>query len=986
MKKMHIHTPKVLQKICLAQYMRNMVQSPHIPGISMKYPAIIVACLFIFQFSSFAQLVANAGPDIDLCEGYSAKIGLPPSGGKPPYKYQWGPTLGLDNPNSESPVVTPTQSVTEYWVKVTDDGGLTNFDTVVVRRHPAPKADAGININTCIGTTVTLGGSPSAYFGTPPFIYKWSFLPANVVNPSSPNPTYIAERVGYSRHVLQVIDSKGCEATSDITVTIIQPVKIDVGNDITICANTPKQIGSYSMATSTNGRITNYRWTPSYGLSTDNIANPTAFPATTTKYYVTALDEKGCQATDSVLVTVKPSMKLTLRNNVELCPDKDIPLTSPGFVTGGIAPYKYKWIVKDENGNVQPSFKDSTVETPVVKASNTRIYEVIVTDAQGCTARGLIQVSVKTASRPTFTIPPELCQEKELTFGIGNASGSYEWLVSGADGQILNGNNKREVTMIWHNSGVSTISVRVMDKETGCEYFGTTTITIKPHPNPIITNQGRSVLCPGESSKLDIGRDYLNVWWSSGPTNTRSIIVNTSGTFTVFVQDSNGCTNRSNPITINVTPKPEPGIQGIQKLCPNTSIQLTTVNTLGTGKFYKTYQWSTGEVTPQITVSKAGAYTVTVTDSTDCPAISPIHTVVDNPLQVETTTTSFLDLETEFDYPTKTVWYKNTDDEDLVLTNYAFISPLVIPELTVQSIDIDGRPVPVNNIAGNVLKVGQKLNFVLKYVPMIPDSVTYSIVLNVSAPCTTYDPVTIPIRAESYDKRMTSIASVTDVTAPVGAYDVHIPLMIKFINAEDSVINASLEAKVRINARLFDPRYITNGTILSHDTTSDFWHVLWIRFDNVTIRDTDPIKLTDIVGTTLATTFFQDSMFLDKIVWDPNTVVKVPRVRLTNGILKLAEYCFPRNVVISNQEKTQISINPNPSSELVKLHVNTNITGEYKVELYAADGAKILTKKVNIEKGSTIVNLDATNYANGIYPVVVSTPTHVEILNLVIDK
>ncbi|MBC7383296.1 MAG: hypothetical protein H7296_09960 [Bacteroidia bacterium] len=48
----------------------------------------------------------------------------------------------------------------------------------------------------------------------------------------------------------------------------------------------------------------NYLWLPAEGLSINTIANPVANPVKQTMYYVTANDSFGCNATDSLFLSV----------------------------------------------------------------------------------------------------------------------------------------------------------------------------------------------------------------------------------------------------------------------------------------------------------------------------------------------------------------------------------------------------------------------------------------------------------------------------------------------------------------------------------------------------------------------------------------------------------------------------------------------------------------------------------------------------------
>ncbi|MBK9256012.1 MAG: T9SS type A sorting domain-containing protein [Saprospiraceae bacterium] len=98
-------------------------------------------------------------------------------------------------------------------------------------------------------------------------------------------------------------------------------------------------------------------------------------------------------------------------------------------------------------------------------------------------------------------------------------------------------------------------------------------------------------------------------------------------TYTVKVTDANGCMN-TKTVTVTVNPKPEANITGTLVVCLGES----TVLTASGGS---TYLWSTGSVSPSITVSPTEntVYSVTVTDNAGCSAVTS-RTVTVRPLPV----------------------------------------------------------------------------------------------------------------------------------------------------------------------------------------------------------------------------------------------------------------------------------------------------------------------------------------------------------------
>ncbi|OGU40701.1 MAG: hypothetical protein A2X61_08695 [Ignavibacteria bacterium GWB2_35_12] len=91
------------------------------------------------SFRAVCYLQADAGPDVNVCEGQTAQIGRVPQKGIPPFQYSWQPALGLSNPNIAVPTVNINTSST-FNLTVTDSLGCVSYDTVTVNVIPFPQA------------------------------------------------------------------------------------------------------------------------------------------------------------------------------------------------------------------------------------------------------------------------------------------------------------------------------------------------------------------------------------------------------------------------------------------------------------------------------------------------------------------------------------------------------------------------------------------------------------------------------------------------------------------------------------------------------------------------------------------------------------------------------------------------------------------------------------------------------------------------------
>jgi len=172
---------------------------------------------------------------------------------------------------------------------------------------------------------------------------------------------------------------------------------------------------------------------------------------------------------------------------------------------------------------------------------------------------------------------------------------------------------------------------------TGAATSNAAALTVNSLPEkPVIISSGSTTFCDGGSITLtsSSGNSYN---WSTGAT-TQSIVVTTSGSYTVQVTNLNGCQSlASDPVEVTVNalpPKPVITASGPIAFCVGGSVTLTS--STGTS-----YLWSTGETTQSINAGSSGSYTVQVTNSGGCqsPLSDPVVVTV-NPLPPKPTITT----------------------------------------------------------------------------------------------------------------------------------------------------------------------------------------------------------------------------------------------------------------------------------------------------------------------------------------------------------
>lgn len=248
--------------------------------------------------------------------------------------YAWsqlsGPsTAVIGAPGSVSTTVSSLlQGLYDFQLIVTDNGGLTNADTVSITVNPAlpppnilPVANAGldktitlpINNTTLNGTGTDADGTVTAYAWT-----KLSGPSGTIASPSSASTNLTSLVQGVYVFQLQVTDNSGGFGFDTVQVTVNPVIPVNnppvpnagIDQTITLPINSVTLSGS---ATDSDGTVTTYAWTLVSGPNTPTIVTP-ASPSTlvnnliagTYVFQLKVTDNSGATATDTIQVIVNP--------------------------------------------------------------------------------------------------------------------------------------------------------------------------------------------------------------------------------------------------------------------------------------------------------------------------------------------------------------------------------------------------------------------------------------------------------------------------------------------------------------------------------------------------------------------------------------------------------------------------------------------------------------------------------------------------------
>lgn len=368
-----------------------------------------------------------------------------------------------------------------------------------------------------------------------------------------------------------VTDAGGCDtASAPVTVTVNSAIAtITTSGSLVLC---PGQTASLSA----NAGLS-YLW--SNGETTQSIN-----PSLAGNYTVVVTNFNNCTATSAVVaVSVStPIATITPAGSTNLCPGSSVTLNANSGTS-------YIW----SNGATTASIAVSTPGN----------YTVTVSDANTCTAVSApVSVSV---TIPNATITPSgpltFCQGGNVNL-TANAGSSWLWSTGATTQSITSATSGSYIVTVTNSNGCDTASLPV------------NVVVNSAVAN--ITAGGSTTICPGSVVTLTAnnGSAYL---WSNGST-TQSINAGNTGSYTVTVTNLNGCTETSTPVAVTVSnPTALITPAGSTTLCPGGSVTLNA--NPGTS-----WLWSNGATTSSVNASSAGSFTVTVTNSDNCSAISPV--------------------------------------------------------------------------------------------------------------------------------------------------------------------------------------------------------------------------------------------------------------------------------------------------------------------------------------------------------------------------
>ncbi len=153
---------------------------------------------------------------------------------------------------------------------------------------------------------------------------------------------------------------------------------------------------------------------------------------------------------------------------------------------------------------------------------------------------------------------------------------------------------------------VDTFYYAAAEKWPGCVVRDT--IHIRVRNSPAILLGADTSLCTGQSLTLDAGAGFANYEWSNGSTS-QQLVANSAGSFFIKAVAANRCASYDTLKILNASPLP------VISLGPDTTICEGKTYQYNFNSSNATYLWQDGNRGNQYNISKAGRYTLAVTQA-----------------------------------------------------------------------------------------------------------------------------------------------------------------------------------------------------------------------------------------------------------------------------------------------------------------------------------------------------------------------------------
>jgi gliding motility-associated-like protein len=521
------------------------------------------------------------------CGNANGTISLNGSGGTAPLQYSINNGTTFQSTGNFNSLLAGN-----YQIVVLDANGCSAAGSVSVQNLAAPI------INSVSHTDITCNGSDNgslvinASGGTGSLQYS-------IDNGNTFNAVASFNNLPPGNYLIVVQDATGCQASSSSIITEPLPLSLTPALTGTTCSNS-----NGSISVNAGGGTSPYQYSSNNGgsyQSSNNFSN-----LSSGNYNMVVQDANGCTISQSVTINDAPSPVISSINTSGLTCNNSGDGSIAIVTSAGTAPLQYSI---DNGSNYQSSGNFSSLSAGS--------YQVLVMDANGCTASGNISLTQPSAINLSLSSTASTC---------GNSDGAVNASASGGTGalQYSIDNGITYQSSSTFNSLLSGNYTVIVQDANGCTASSTVAVNNQSAP-VILSTPSTDITCFGANNgtitvnanggvgSLQYSVDNGNTYLSSSSFNALS-----PGNYSVVVQDANGCTATSSVVIS------EPAVIAIStnisgSVCSNANGAISVSASGGTGALqYSINNGNTFQPSGNFANIVSGNYAIVVQDANGC--------------------------------------------------------------------------------------------------------------------------------------------------------------------------------------------------------------------------------------------------------------------------------------------------------------------------------------------------------------------------------
>lgn len=425
------------------------------------------------------------------------------------------------------------------------------------------QANAGADINTQAGSSVTLGGSPTASGGTGPYTYVWS-PSANLSSGTIANP--IANVQASTQFCVVAFDANQCSADDCVNVTIVNnPCNVSAAWTHTYVQNGGVQFTSASANTNVQ-----HIWNFGDGNFSTS-ANPLHYFTAAGLYnvcHIVTVPGSACADTvcNNIQATIgTPCLGYSVSISQGTTPNGAIVLTANVSNLGSTTPSTFVW--------------SNSASSQSITATTAGVYCVTAVNSTGCSATACDSVGSNTnpcAAFFQFAPVSGTCNTFQFTNLSSGSFTNVQWNFGDGSSSTL-----QNPVHTFANAGTYNVSLIIFGNN--CQNAYNMTIVVQPCSSNFDTicgvvfndTNGNGVLDNNETvitGAIVNAGNYNAITDSSG----QYLLIVPYGTYTVY-----HCPNSASTITVPLTPATNSGVSGFCGYYYN--VQVSATSPLGCG-------------------------------------------------------------------------------------------------------------------------------------------------------------------------------------------------------------------------------------------------------------------------------------------------------------------------------------------------------------------------------------------------------------------